>query len=55
MTDVLRHIPWNPLGLIPAITQQHDIGEVLMLAWMNEKALLQYIAGAQQLWALVTL
>ncbi|MCI0915172.1 MULTISPECIES: phosphoribosyl-AMP cyclohydrolase [Pseudomonas] len=41
LTDVLRHIPWSPQGLIPAITQQHDSGEVLMLAWMNEEALLE--------------
>lgn len=26
-------------GLIPAIAQQHDTGEVLMLAWMNLEAL----------------
>jgi phosphoribosyl-AMP cyclohydrolase len=26
-------------GLIPAIAQQHDTGEVLMLAWMNRAAL----------------
>jgi phosphoribosyl-AMP cyclohydrolase len=26
-------------GLIPAIVQQHDTGEVLMLAWMNAEAL----------------
>ena len=26
-------------GLIPAIAQQHDTGEVLMLAWMNAAAL----------------
>ena len=25
----------SPDGLIPAIAQQHDTGEVLMLAWMN--------------------
>jgi len=25
-------------GLIPAIAQQHDTGEVLMLAWMNRTA-----------------
>lgn len=28
-------------GLLPAIAQQHDTGEVLMLAWMNEEALRQ--------------
>jgi len=26
-------------GLIPAIAQQHDSGEVLMLAWMNRAAI----------------
>jgi phosphoribosyl-AMP cyclohydrolase len=26
-------------GLIPAIVQQHDTGEVLMMAWMNAEAL----------------
>ncbi|MEV4469324.1 MULTISPECIES: phosphoribosyl-AMP cyclohydrolase [Nonomuraea] len=29
----------NPDGLVPAITQQYDTGEVLMLAWMNDEAL----------------
>ena len=29
----------NPDGLVPAIAQQHDTGEVLMLAWMNDEAL----------------
>ncbi|MBG0829574.1 phosphoribosyl-AMP cyclohydrolase [Planomonospora sp. ID67723] len=26
-------------GLVPAIVQQYDTGEVLMLAWMNDEAL----------------
>lgn len=26
---------FNEAGLIPAIAQQHDTGEVLMMAWMN--------------------
>ena len=26
-------------GLLPAIAQQHDTGEVLMLAWMDDEAL----------------
>ncbi|WP_207478607.1 phosphoribosyl-AMP cyclohydrolase [Arenibaculum pallidiluteum] len=26
-------------GLVPAIAQQHDTGEVLMMAWMNRDAL----------------
>ena len=27
--------------LVPAVAQQHDTGEVLMMAWMNEAALKQ--------------
>ena len=26
-------------GLVPAVTQQHDTGEVLMVAWMDDEAL----------------
>jgi phosphoribosyl-AMP cyclohydrolase len=28
-------------GLVPAIAQQHDSGEVLMMAWMNREAVLE--------------
>jgi len=31
-------------GLIPAIAQQHDTGEVLMMAWMNLEALDETLA-----------
>lgn len=32
---VINALKFNADGLIPAIAQQHDTGEVLMLAWMN--------------------
>jgi phosphoribosyl-AMP cyclohydrolase len=32
---VLGALRFDANGLIPAIAQQHDTGEVLMLAWMN--------------------
>ena len=35
---------FNEAGLIPVIAQQHDTGEVLMLAWMNREALDQTLA-----------
>ncbi len=35
MTDV---IAFNADGLVPAIAQQFDTGEVLMMAWMNRDA-----------------
>jgi len=31
-------IKWNERGLIPAIVQDFQTGEVLMLAWMNAEA-----------------
>src|SRR5580693_10760806 len=32
---VLGALRFDANGLVPAIAQQHDSGEVLMLAWMN--------------------
>ena len=31
-------------GLIPAIAQQHDTGEVLMMAWMNRDAVTETLS-----------
>jgi phosphoribosyl-AMP cyclohydrolase len=39
MSADLSALTWNDQGLIPAIVQQHDTGEVLMVAWMNEESL----------------
>jgi phosphoribosyl-AMP cyclohydrolase len=35
---------FNQAGLVPAIAQQHDTGEVLMLAWMNAEAVAETLA-----------
>jgi phosphoribosyl-AMP cyclohydrolase len=35
----LAEIKFDPDGLVPAIAQQHDTGEVLMMAWMNRDAI----------------
>ncbi len=34
-------------GLIPAIAQQFDTGEVLMMAWMNKNSLAETLATGQ--------
>jgi len=47
LTAVLDALPWNSDGLIAAIAQQHDSGEVLMLAWMNRQALGETLASGQ--------
>jgi len=36
---LLQQIKWNEQGLIPAIAQDWETSEVLMLAWMNAEAL----------------
>ncbi len=41
MTDWLDGFKWDSNGLLPAIAQDRDSGEVLMLAWMNREALQQ--------------
>ncbi|HID80854.1 MAG TPA: phosphoribosyl-AMP cyclohydrolase [Chromatiales bacterium] len=37
--EISSALQFNADGLIPAIAQQHDSGEVLMMAWMNQEAL----------------
>ncbi|MEM6488473.1 MAG: phosphoribosyl-AMP cyclohydrolase [Pseudomonadota bacterium] len=37
-------IRWNADGLVPAIAQDHQNGEVLMLAWMNAASLAETLA-----------
>lgn len=37
--EVLKAVKFDSDGLIPAIAQQFDSKDVLMMAWMNEKSL----------------
>lgn len=56
---LLSGLKFNDDGLIPAIAQQHDSGEVLMMAWMNRDAVAEtlstgrvcyYSRSRQKLW-----
>ena len=47
LPKVLDQLSFNNAGLIPAIAQQHDSGEVLMLAWMNREALEETLRTGQ--------
>ena len=47
LEPVLDSLPWNSDGLIAAIAQQHSSGEVLMLAWMNRRALTETLTTGQ--------
>ncbi len=35
---IITELVFDDAGLIPVVAQQHDTGEVLMVAWMNEDA-----------------
>ncbi|MER6947803.1 phosphoribosyl-AMP cyclohydrolase [Nonomuraea sp. NPDC000554] len=37
--EIAARLKHNGDGLVPAIVQQYDSGEVLMLAWMDDEAL----------------
>ena len=39
VADRIARVAFNADGLAPAIIQQHDTGEVLMLGWMDAEAL----------------
>ena len=39
MTEWLDALRWNSDGLLPAIAQDQDNGDILMLAWMNQEAI----------------
>jgi len=42
--DIAARLKRSPDGLVVAVAQQHDTGEVLMVAWMNDDALEQTLA-----------
>jgi len=39
LTHILSKLTFNQDGLVPAIAQQYDTGEVLMMAWMNQQSI----------------
>lgn len=45
--EALDAVQWNSDGLVPAIAQDVDSGDVLMVAWMNREALKQTISSQE--------
>lgn len=41
---LISAVRFDMRGLVPAIAQQHDTGEVLMMAWMNAESLGETLA-----------
>ena len=46
-SPLLDAIAFDANGLVPAIAQQHDTGEVLMMAWMNAESLRETLRTGQ--------
>ena len=44
---ILDAITFDAKGLVPAIAQQHDSGEVLMMAWMNREAVARTLSTGE--------
>ncbi len=47
ITSALNAIRFDDNGLVPAIAQTHDTGEVLMMAWMNEEAVVETLQNGR--------
>ncbi len=47
MSNIFDKLNFNEAGLVAAIAQAHDSGEVLMLAWMNRESIEETLATGQ--------
>lgn len=47
MNEFLDALAFNAEGLIPAIAQQYESNEVLMMAWMNRESIAETIKTGQ--------
>lgn len=48
----IDELNWNDQGLLPAIVQDSETGQVLMLGWVNEAALRQtFLTGEVHFWS----
>lgn len=45
--QLLQQLQFSEQGLIPAIAQQKDTGEVLMMAWMNQASIKESLSTGQ--------
>lgn len=47
MKRILAQIAFDAQGLVPAIAQDHETGDVLMMAWMNRDAVEETLTTGQ--------
>ncbi len=46
-SSMISALSFDAAGLIPAIAQQHDSGEVLMMAWMSAESIAETLRTGQ--------
>lgn len=44
---LISAVKFNSAGLVPAVAQQYDTGEVLMVAWMNAESIAATLCGGR--------
>jgi phosphoribosyl-AMP cyclohydrolase len=50
--DIAARLKRDAQGLVPAVVQQHDSGEVLMVGWMDDEALHRTLtSGRSTFWS----
>jgi phosphoribosyl-AMP cyclohydrolase len=50
--DIAARLKRDAQGLVPAVVQQHDTGEVLMVGWMDDEALHRTLStGRSTFWS----
>ena len=47
MSSIFEEITFTADGLVPAIAQQYDTGEVLMMAWMSAESVAETLETSQ--------
>jgi len=47
IADTLNLITFNESGLVPAVAQHYQTGEVLMMAWMNKEAVEKTLSSGE--------
>ncbi len=48
--DQRAQLRFDERGLLPAVVQQHDTGEVLMVAWMDEEAIARTLEAGEAIY-----
>jgi phosphoribosyl-AMP cyclohydrolase len=46
-TELISAVKFDAVGLVPAVAQQYDTGEVLMVAWMSAESIAETLRGGR--------